>query len=138
MLISEIVDPDSGETIKAETPLLLQKQDMQQLGSAISYARRYARMALMGLQSVDEDGAIASGTVFIKPKQIKEINELLLQTKSDATKFLSYFGVPSVKDLTEQAAIQAIKTLNLKLEKEDKRMKNDLDLKEHHSLLQLM
>ena len=71
VLISEIVDPDSGETIKAETPLLLQKQDMQQLGSAISYARRYARMALMGLQSVDEDGAIASGTVFIKPKQIK-------------------------------------------------------------------
>ena len=43
-----------------------------------------------------------------------------LQTKSDATKFLSYFGVPSVKDLTEQAAIQAIKTLNLKLEKEVK------------------
>ena len=120
MLISEIVDPDSGETIKAETPLLLQKQDMQQLGSAISYARRYARMALMGLQSVDEDGAIASGTVFIKPKQIKADNELYLQTKTNATKFLSYFGVPSVKDLTEQAAIQAIKTLNLKLEKEVK------------------
>ena len=46
-LISEIIDIESGETLMTETPLLLGKQDMQQLGSAITYARRYARMTTL-------------------------------------------------------------------------------------------
>ena len=117
-LISEIIDIESGESIKNITPLLLNKNDMQQLGSAITYARRYARMAMCGLQAIDDDGGIASGKVFIKPKAIKEINELMLKTKSDAVKFLRVFHVASVKDLTEEASIQAIKTLRLKLEQE--------------------
>lgn len=119
-LESDIIDPDSGEVITLITPLLLGKQDMQQLGSAITYARRYNRMTACGLQAVDDDGATASGTVFAKPKQIKEINELILKTKTDASKFLQYFHVDSVKNLTEQAAIQALKTLKLKLDKESK------------------
>jgi len=116
-LISDIIDIESGEVITTKTPLLLAKQDMQQLGSAITYARRYARMTTLGLQSVDDDGGVASGTVFIRPKQIKEINELILATKTDTVKFLQYFHTDAVKNLTEQAAIQAIKTLTLKKEK---------------------
>ncbi len=114
VLISEIIDVESGEKIETRTPLLLGKQDMQQLGSAITYARRYARMTSLGLQAIDDDGSIASGTVFATPKQIKEINELILKTKSDAVKFLQYFHVESVKNLTKDAAVQAIKTLKLK------------------------
>jgi len=116
-LISELIDVDSGESIINNTPLLLSKQDMQQLGSAITYARRYARLSMLGLQAVDEDGAMASGTVFARPKQIKEINELILATKTDTVKFLQFFHVDAIKNLTEQAAIQAIKTLTLKKEK---------------------
>ena len=116
-LVSELIDPESGEIITNVTPLILGKQDMQQLGSALSYARRYARLTLLGLQTVDDDGGVASGTVFVKPKTIKEINELILKTKTDSTKFLQYFHVDAVKNLTEQAGIQALKTLNLKLEK---------------------
>ena len=118
--VHELIDPESGEMISSRLTLHMSKQDSQQYGAAQTYNRRYARMAMLNLQAEDSDGNIESGNVYIKPKQIRTINELLLQTKSDATKFLSYFGVPSVKDLTEQAAIQAIKTLNLKLEKEVK------------------
>ncbi len=120
VLISEIIEIESGEKVVTETPLLLGKQDMQQLGSAITYARRYARMTALGLQAVDDDGAEASGTVFARPRQIKEINELILKTKSDAVKFLQFFQVDAVKNLTEQGAIQAIKTLTLKLAKDGK------------------
>lgn len=118
VLIYEIIDHESGETIRGEVRLIMNKQDMQQLGSAITYARRYARMAACGLQAVDDDGSMASGTVFATPKQIKEINELILKTKSDAVKFLQYFHVDSVKNLTKDAAIQAIKTLKLKGDKD--------------------
>lgn len=119
-LESDIVDADSGEVITLKTPLILSKQDMQQLGSAITYARRYNRMTACGLQAVDEDGNTASGNVFAKPKQIKEINELILKTRTDTAKFLQYFHVDAVKNLTEQAATQAIKTLQLKLDKDGK------------------
>ena len=117
VLISELVDVDSGESITNETPLLLMKQDMQQLGSAITYARRYARLAMLGLQAVDDDAGVASGKTFIKPKAIKEIGELILKTKTVSSDFLRYFHVGAVKDLTEEAGVQALKTLTLKLEK---------------------
>ena len=120
VLVSELIDYDTGEAIRSETKLLLSKQDMQQLGSAITYARRYARISMLGLQVVDEDGNVTSGNVFIKPKAIKEINELILKTKTDTVKFLQYFHVDAVKNLTEQASVQAIKTLRLKLEKDAK------------------
>lgn len=119
-LESDLIDMESGEVLTFVSPLLLGKQDMQQLGSAITYARRYNRLAALGLQVVDDDGATASGTVFAKPRAIKAINELILQTGTDTTKFLRYFHVDSVKNLTEPAAEQAIKTLQLKLDKDEK------------------
>ncbi|NIR94038.1 MAG: ERF family protein, partial [Gammaproteobacteria bacterium] len=39
----------SGEFITSECPLLFQKQDMQAMGSAITYARRYALAAICGI-----------------------------------------------------------------------------------------
>lgn len=117
VLKSSLIDVESGESIDTYTSLILSKNDMQQYGSALTYSRRYNRMTLLGLQAVDDDGSATTGNVFAKPKQIKIINELMLATKTDTAKFLQYFHVASVKDLTEQAAIQAIKTLTLKKEK---------------------
>ena len=51
----------SGEWICSVTPLLLDKQNMQGLGSAISYAKRYALAAMIGVSSdKDDDGEEAS------------------------------------------------------------------------------
>jgi hypothetical protein len=49
------------EAIKGTMPLMLSKQDAQGLGSAITYARRYSLMAVLGLVAdEDDDGAKAS------------------------------------------------------------------------------
>ena len=40
-LESDIVDVESGEKITLIAPLLLNKQDMQQYGSGLTYGRRY-------------------------------------------------------------------------------------------------
>lgn len=116
-LISELVDIESGETIINNTPLLLAKQDMQQLMSAVTYARRVARLAMLGLQAVDDDGSIASGNVFVKPAQIKRIQALLLETNTKAENFLGHYHVQAIKDLDQVMADQAEKTLNIKKEK---------------------
>ncbi len=51
----------SGESFWSVMPLLLTKQDMQGLGAAITYARRYAWAAALGIASEeDDDGEQAS------------------------------------------------------------------------------
>jgi hypothetical protein len=49
------------------------KQDMQQLGSAVTYARRYQLVSLLGLEAEDDDGNYASGktNATSKPTQTK-------------------------------------------------------------------
>lgn len=51
----------SGEFVENTMPLLLAKQDMQGLGGAITYARRYAWAAALGIcADEDDDGNQAS------------------------------------------------------------------------------
>lgn len=50
----------TGEYYEFETPLVTVKDDMQQLGSAITYARRYALSAAFNLTQQDDDGQAAS------------------------------------------------------------------------------
>jgi hypothetical protein len=52
---------ESGEFVSATMPLLLQKADPQGEGSAISYGRRYAACAILGIRTIDDDGNEASG-----------------------------------------------------------------------------
>lgn len=47
---------ESGETIESKVYLVLDKQTMQGLGSAWSYARRYALTAIFGIGTEDDDG----------------------------------------------------------------------------------
>jgi hypothetical protein len=51
----------SGEFIETDLKLVLSKQDMQGLGSAITYARRYALAAVTNISQVDDDANDASG-----------------------------------------------------------------------------
>lgn len=46
----------SGEWIASRVPLMLQRQDMQGLGSAITYARRYGLASAVGVAQEDDDG----------------------------------------------------------------------------------
>lgn len=50
----------SGEWVAAEYPILPTKSDPQGFGSALTYARRYAAMALVGIAPEDDDGEAAS------------------------------------------------------------------------------
>ena len=51
----------SGEWISSTYPINPQKSDPQGIGSAVTYARRYSMMALVGLAAEDDDGEAAQG-----------------------------------------------------------------------------
>jgi hypothetical protein len=60
-LHTELVHLKTGESISGDMDLLTAKPDMQQLGSAITYARRYSLLALLNIETADDDGNTASG-----------------------------------------------------------------------------
>jgi hypothetical protein len=61
VLRTSLTDTDSKEGLTFDTPLILDKTTMQGLGSAITYARRYALVSLFNLDAEDDDGNEASG-----------------------------------------------------------------------------
>lgn len=50
----------SGESLRCRVPLIVQKNDMQGYGSAVTYARRYGLMAMAGIAPEDDDGNAAA------------------------------------------------------------------------------
>lgn len=59
-LLSMLVH-ESGEFISAGMPLVPEKNNPQGEGSAITYGRRYAACAILGIRTADDDGEAASG-----------------------------------------------------------------------------
>lgn len=60
----------SGEKIGSRLKLILNKHDMQGLGAAATYARRYCAASICGCSQIDDDGNEASGKV---AQEVKEI-----------------------------------------------------------------
>ena len=55
-----LIHGESGETLECVVPLIIQKNDMQGYGSAVTYARRYGLMAMAGIAPEDDDGNAAT------------------------------------------------------------------------------
>lgn len=60
-LKTELVHIKTGEKLESYIDLLTIKPDMQQLGSAITYARRYSILPMLNIECEDDDGNLASG-----------------------------------------------------------------------------
>jgi len=66
-LLRSVLAHSSGEWISGHYLLKPVKDDPQAYGSAVTYARRYALMALVGLAAEDDDGNHASGKTATAP-----------------------------------------------------------------------
>jgi hypothetical protein len=61
-VVTTLIHAESGESISGETEVISKSYtDAQQVGSGISYARRYGLMSLLCLSAEDDDGNSASG-----------------------------------------------------------------------------
>jgi len=50
----------TGEKLSCRVPLIVQRNDMQGYGSAVTYARRYGLMCMAGIAPEDDDGYAAT------------------------------------------------------------------------------
>lgn len=69
LTLETILLHESGEFISGEFGIALGKNDPQGVGSALSYARRYAQMAALNMPAVDDDAEAAMGRGQHAPQQ---------------------------------------------------------------------
>lgn len=62
-LLTQLIDTEDNSTVECFVPFV-NATDMQKLGGAITYARRYSLIALLGLEDEDDDGNAASAKSF--------------------------------------------------------------------------
>lgn len=70
-LQTSLVDTEDDSRVESLVPFV-GATDMQKLGGAITYAKRYALIAMLGLEDVDDDGNTASAPSLKKTKARNE------------------------------------------------------------------
>ena len=108
-----IYDEESSDTIKSRVPLIISKQDMQQLGSAITYARRYALVSMFGLEQEDDDGnatlkekpkynnaTASTPKEFISEIQGKSLVDYCKEHNSDLKEVMAFFKISRLGELS--------------------------------------
>jgi len=105
---TSLIHAESGESISSKTYLMLDKVNMQGMGSAITYGRRYSLASLFCITQADDDGNQASHPIVkpqVKPQSswsMKQFNDQL--TSEDpvgSPKYLIPFGKFQKRTLEE-------------------------------------
>lgn len=119
VLITRLVH-SSGEWIAGRYPVHPVKSDPQGEGSALTYARRYALMALAGIAPEDDDGNAAvkavetSAAKPITREQEATLRDTLESSGRDVSGCCAYFGVESLGDLPAGRYDEAMKMASKK------------------------
>ena len=118
-----LVHGASGTEISCDVPLIINKNDMQGMKSATTYAKRIGLESLTGIAPEDDDGNAAAKAApkieefrLINADQFRGIRDLIDITSTDEGKFCDYWKVKTLEDLTEQQANNAIAMLKKKAE----------------------
>ena len=110
----------SGEWLEAEYPVCRFPAKPQEMGSAMTYAKRYALFSFVGIAGEDDDdGNAANNTTVAAParisaEQIKTLEDLLIETGSDPVKFQQYFKVKALTELSAADYQRAVASLEKK------------------------
>jgi hypothetical protein len=93
----------SGQYVQGTFTLGVKKKDDPQAdGSSITYARRYALAAFVGVCPADDDAEAASlqgRKEPISPEQVQVLKSLIKETGTDEQKMLLYAKVGSIEEL---------------------------------------
>lgn len=91
-------------TLSANNDATGNKNSIQAVGSAITYLQRYTLKAALGLAaSADDDGRSSENTpeedAHISEQQLKDVRNLIEETKSDTAKICRYWKISALPDI---------------------------------------
>lgn len=117
-VVTQIIDVESGQVIESSLPLPA-GLNPQQLGSAVTYFRRYTLQSLLSLQATDDDGQQASTPPQPKPQpQLAPFEvEVIEAIKDFKTKAELKYYLGTLSEMEKTPAVQEFakthyKTLN--------------------------
>jgi hypothetical protein len=89
------------------------KNNIQAIGSAVTYLQRYTLFVLLGLAAADDDDSVGASEK-ITEAQAQKLHTDLIDTKSDEEKFLQVFGIERLEDMLARDYGRADKMLATK------------------------
>lgn len=111
---------ESGTWLACDVPLIVDKQNMQGMKSATTYAKRIGLESVTGVAPEDDDGNAASKaaptSTVITDAQVSQIIDLLESSGADKARFLKHFRAGSVEQIRATDYGNAVTALTKKLE----------------------
>lgn len=123
----------SGQWISGRIALMLEKDDredkdekssrkkagpnMQKLGSAITYARRYGLAAIVGVSPEDDDGNLASNRRYITIDQLAELNVMINGYDHLRDRLLKWLQIKSLELVPYQSFEEVKKATKFEIQK---------------------
>ena len=131
----KVIDCDNPEVFRewstpVEVAILKGCSAIQNIGGTQSFARRYLYMMAFEIAETDviDSGEVDTEAVEavkkIDKSKVATIKKLLDETHADIKKFLGYFSVEKVEDLTNDTFFSALKMLTDKKSKQEVKNEN--------------
>lgn len=131
--VKTILIHSSGEKLECSVPLIVQKNDMQGLGSAITYARRYGLMSMAGIAPEDDDGnAAAKAPPKQKPQTVSPEQYVNLRDKAEAAgvdeeRVCKQYDAPSFEMFPAASYESAMKKLQMTIDAKQPRASDSIE-----------
>lgn len=91
------------------------KNNIQAIGSTISYGQRYTLLSILGLSAFEDDDARDAVNVeYITKEQETELNDLIKEKKVNLTSFKKYFQIETLCKLRSTEYVRAINMIEAK------------------------
>ena len=120
--ITHIQGHSEETTISAPADKSGSKNEIQSIGSTITYLERYTLLALTGLATEDMDDDAGKPVELIDEKERGQIVDFLAEIgKGAEPKFLKYMGVEKIEDITKASFTKAISALEAGLKQKAKK-----------------
>lgn len=111
----------SGQWVASEYPLPIAAKP-QELGSALTYARRYSVAAIASIAADDDDdaegarvqGQTSSTTLpgeIITPQQVEELQTMIVEVNANIAQFCKYMGVQKIEHIKASDYQRAVSAL---------------------------
>lgn len=133
ILVTGILSHKDGHREEVNLPPLQydasgSKNNVQALGSTLSYGRRYATLFLLNISSRDQrdgddDGKNAGKAATITDEQAATLTEALTKGKRDVAKFLEVFKVGAIGELPASRFSEALKLIEQAIAREAEKLK---------------
>lgn len=98
------------------------KNNVQAIGSSISYAKRYTAGALLNITSrgEDDDGTAAGAAPVISEEQLKKLQTLAGEVGGDIAKLCGHFKIEALPDLPVAKFAEAVGIMEMKRQRTQK------------------